>query len=133
MDYSTSLNNLQAKQLIDVTQTWQAWRAAVRQFQGAYKGGMGWKQIGGKEEWRLHKKCSYKSIGYKPLLTWKSWTYSVPTTVIPACRWREPSLFISRSATIICRALHENLALDCYRERAGMAGRRSASNGQYAQ
>jgi hypothetical protein len=32
--------------------------------------------------------------------------------VIPACFWRESSLFISRSAIIICRALHEKVALD---------------------
>ena len=48
MNYSTPLSDMQTKQLIDISQTYQAWREASRHLR-SYKGGMGWKTIGGKD------------------------------------------------------------------------------------
>jgi hypothetical protein len=40
---------MQSKQMIDITQTYQAWRESSRHLQGSYKGGMGWKKIRGQD------------------------------------------------------------------------------------
>ena len=48
MDYSSVLSSLQAKQQIDISQTFQSWRHLNSQYLASYAGGMGWKTISGK-------------------------------------------------------------------------------------
>lgn len=49
MEYSSKLSDLQSKQQIDISQTYQSWRQLTAHFRASYAGGMGWKNIGGKD------------------------------------------------------------------------------------
>ncbi|MDY7574632.1 GSU2403 family nucleotidyltransferase fold protein [Actimicrobium sp. CCI2.3] len=49
MEYSSALSNLQSRQQIDISQTYQSWRHLSEHYRASYAGGMGWKSIGGKD------------------------------------------------------------------------------------
>ncbi|MGC2398011.1 MAG: nucleotidyltransferase domain-containing protein [Rhodomicrobium sp.] len=61
----TELNNEQRRELINMQQMFEAWRAADHEFRHSYKGRMRWKKVHGQEYlYRVHGKTE-KSLGPK--------------------------------------------------------------------
>ena len=59
----TELNNEQRRELINMQQMFEAWRAADHEFRHSYKGRMRWKKVHGQEYlYRVHGKTE-KSLG----------------------------------------------------------------------